>query len=136
MPGKKHTHGGTQMTDMPEDRPDEESIAPDEPVSTREVPTDAEWDIVVQTAVDVAAGEDLTSTIVYAIANAEGVAPGGIKEPPLYEVIDTRALESAFFGPTDGQTADLTGCSAEFMYRGYRVVVQNDGWVFVYERAT
>lgn len=97
------------------------------------VPEDADWDLLHQVPFDEDGDHDLTSTIILTIAEAEGVPPMDVGEPPLYEVLDVAALEAALFGSdTVGQSS--TGHrSVEFMYRGHRVVVRSDAWVQVYD---
>lgn len=98
------------------------------------MPQDATWNLVEQNPFDPETADGLTTTIVYAIADAEGIAPRHLKHPPLFDVVDTAALEDAFFGNhTNGRSHDPNS-STEFMYRDYRIVVRSDGWVQVYER--
>lgn len=114
--------------------PDHDRLAIDEVTTDQPVPQDAEWEFVVQHPVDRSQFGGLTTTIISAIADAEGVPPMEIKEPPLYEVLDTAALEAAFFTPGDKNRTHDEGVTTEFMYRGYRTVVRSDGWVLVYDR--
>lgn len=123
------------MKDTPEDRPGGRGIENDRPSTDRSVPAGAEWDVAAQAPYEPSGDHGLTTTIVYAVAEAEGVDPGDVKSPPLYAVVDTAALEAAFFGP-DGPAGDGDDVvSTEFMFRGFRIVVGSDGWVFVYERS-
>lgn len=120
--------------DTPED--DETVDTMSEADSTGQaVPPDTEWELVVQTPFEVAKSDGLTTTIVYAVAEAEGIAPRDLKHPPLFDVVDISALEAAFFGNHDGDRVHDPNSSTEFMYRDYRVVVKSDGWVHVYERS-
>ena len=74
---------------------------------------------------------DLTTEIIFAIADAEDVAPMEIKEPPLYECVDVAAIEDGFFGPhVNGQSRDSEG-SVSFRYNQYQVEVASDGWITV-----
>ena len=76
---------------------------------------------------------ELTTTIIYAIAEAEGVSPSGVKSPPLYESVDVPAIEHAFFGP-DAATESRQGVgTVAFQYTEYLVKVRSDGWIHVYE---
>ena len=59
--------------------------------------------------------------VVETVAEAEGVDPVAL-EPPLYDVIDTDALD-ALFRRSDGTRSDTIG-TLEFTYRGHTVVVQ------------
>ncbi|MFC7137965.1 HalOD1 output domain-containing protein [Halobaculum litoreum] len=99
------------------------------------VPQDVAWTLADQRLFDPASGDGLTTVIVYAVADAEGIAPKHLKHPPLFDVVDTAALEAAFFGNHANDRSHDPNSSTEFMYRGYRVVVRSDGWVQVYERA-
>lgn len=96
------------------------------------VPQHDEWDLVEQRSFDVESADGLTTTIVYAVAEAEGIAPRHLKHPPLFDVIDTAALEAAFFGNHANSRAHDPNSSTEFMYRDYRIVVRSDGWVQVF----
>lgn len=76
---------------------------------------------------------ELTTAIVYTIAEAEGVSPSELNSPPLYECVDAAAVEDAFFGPdVAGQSRQSVG-SVEFQYTDYLVKVRSDGWIQVYE---
>lgn len=120
--------------DIPED--DETTATRSEPDPTSQaVPKDVGWELVVQTPFEVTESDGLTTTIVYAVAEAEDIAPRDLKHPPLFDVVDTAALEAAFFGDRERQRVHDPNSSTEFMYRDYRVVVKSDGWVLVYERS-
>ena len=121
------------MTDTPEENPDTTSSGVEEPALTENVPPAVEWEPVVQVPYDPQESDGLTATIIAAVAEAEGVSPRDIKNPPLYEVVDTAALEAALFDPDSG--TGFKQCSTEFTYRGYRIVVQAEGWVVVHEPA-
>lgn len=115
---------------------DHQETAPDasEPRSSQSVPNDAEWEMIVQRPFGPAEDDGLTTAVVFAVAEAEGISPRDV-HPPLYEVIDPSALEAAMYRPGE-QSSDIDAPSTtEFMYRGYRIVVQNDGWVRVHERS-
>lgn len=71
---------------------------------------------------------DLTSAVVSAVADAAGADPTALNGPPLYDSVDAAALESSLFGE------GAPDRSAEFRYLGYRVVVDSDGRIRVYER--
>lgn len=118
------------MNNAPDDQTDDEQSATNTSLTGEDVPEGAEWEMVTQVPFDPAGSDGLTTTIVHAVADAEGVKPGDIKDPPLYEVVDTAALETALFGSKTGIRA--SHCSTEFMYRGYRIVVLTDGWVQVH----
>jgi hypothetical protein len=74
---------------------------------------------------------DLTTTIIFAVADAEGVAPSEIKTPPLYDYVDTVAVEEALFGPARRRHNHTGTESLTFSYRGHDITVRSDGWVFV-----
>lgn len=89
---------------------------------------DPEWQVVSR-AETTADGEDLTATLVYALAEAEGVDPMELS-PPLYDVVDVQDLA----GMVPLSAADGFGFVG-FTYDHYRVVVEVGGRVRVYERA-
>lgn len=76
---------------------------------------------------------DLTTVIISAIAEAEDVPMTTIKNPPLYEIVDVAAVNSALF---DRPRADVSASSRffEFRYRQYSVRIEADGWVKVQGR--
>lgn len=73
-------------------------------------------------------GEELTSAIVFAVAEAEGIDPTAVGGPPLYEAIDVCSLHDVLFGSTG--SAPASG-HVEFEYRGHVVRVRDDGWIRV-----
>ncbi|WP_255171297.1 HalOD1 output domain-containing protein [Natrononativus amylolyticus] len=75
--------------------------------------------------------QDLTTTIIFAVADAEGVEPPDIKTPPLYDSVDTVAVEEALFGPAARRENHTGDESLTFSYRGHEITVRSDGWVFV-----
>lgn len=93
----------------------------------------AEWRVTEQRVYDPAAGPDLTTVVIEAVAAADGVSISRIKDPPLYEVVDIAAVKDALFGPSENGTRGVTGGSLDFEYRGYRITVRGDGWVQVAE---
>lgn len=85
---------------------------------------------VAQRRFDPGGHRELTSAIVFAVADAEGVDPAEMGAPPLYESVDACSLDDVLFGardstPTDGRV--------EFEYRGYLVTVREDGWIRVFD---
>lgn len=101
----------------------------DEPASG----ADTHWSQVAQRHYEHNGNGELTTAIVYAIAEADGVCPTEVKSPPLYEVVDVSAIEDAFFGPdVAGDSRQGVG-TIEFRYTNYLVKVQSDGWVHIYE---
>lgn len=94
---------------------------------------ETQWQQVAQRFYDVDRDGGLTTTIVFAIAEAKDVSPTALKSPPLYEVVDVAGIEAAFFGRSEGD-ASRTGTGAvEFQYTDYLITVKSDGWVQVYE---
>lgn len=103
--------------------------SPDAPV----IDADDEWTQVGQRKYDPERDADLTTPIVYVLAEAEGVSPTELKTPPLYDVIDVPAVEASFFGSdVTGRTRQGTGTTT-FRYNQYLVNVRSDGWIQVYE---
>lgn len=84
---------------------------------------------VAQRHFDPASGEELTSAIVFAVAEAEGVDPTAVSGPPLYEAVDVCALNDLLFGSSGSAPANG---SVEFAYRDYLVRVRDDGWIRVF----
>jgi len=76
---------------------------------------------------------ELTTAIVFAIAEAEDVSPSEVKSPPLYESVDVPAIEDAFFGPNVSEKSRQGIGTVEFQYTDYLVKVKSDGWIHVYE---
>ncbi|MFB6309722.1 MAG: HalOD1 output domain-containing protein [Salinirussus sp.] len=62
--------------------------------------------------------ESLTESVVKAVARREGVEESEL--PPLYDAIDTEALDRLF---------RASGGSVTFEYNGYRISVDHDGEV-------
>ncbi len=94
---------------------------------------DTHWSQVAQRHYEPNGQGELTTAIVYAIAEAEGVSPSEVKSPPLYESVDVPAIEDAFFGP-DVTAGSRQGVgTVEFQYTDYLVKVRSDGWIQVYE---
>ena len=121
------------MTDSPNERRDEREEVPEGPTSDVQVPRNVGWRLVSQAHYDPTETDGLTITIVAAVADAEDVPPTAILDPPLYDSVDTVELESTLFGTGSGEGVSPDAGSVEFMYRGYRIVVQRDGWVLVHE---
>lgn len=122
------------MRDAPEDRPDDDGKGDDRQPAERRAPTDADWEVSVQVPYDPTEDDDLATAVVYAVAEAEGIGPGDVKSPPLYDVVDAAALEEAIFGSGSASASRDDVRSTEFLYRGHRVVVRGDGWVVVHGR--
>lgn len=84
-----HMHGVSTMKDghSPSDRDD--AAVEDVTSTAQSVPQEAEWELVVQRPVENLKHGGLTATIISAVADAEGVQPVEIKNPPLFGVLDT-----------------------------------------------
>lgn len=95
---------------------------------------DGGWADVTQAHYDPAEDHDLTTVIIWAIADAEGVPIVDIKNPPLYEVVDIAGIDNALFGRSEANQ-NGTDSTMEFRYNGYKVSVEADGWVSVSRRA-
>ncbi|MDG5821185.1 HalOD1 output domain-containing protein [Natronococcus sp. A-GB7] len=93
------------------------------------------WRQVTQRHYDPARDGELTTAIVFAVAEAEDVSPNEVTSPPLYESVDVAAIENAFFGsnPEDGPRRG-TGV-VEFRYADYLVKVRSDSWIQICEPA-
>ena len=102
--------------------------------STDEGPTDsdAEWTLAARTHYDPEADGELSTEVVYAIAEAEGVSPTDLTSPPLYDAIDITAVRNALFGPDVGRGGNVGLGVVEFRYADYLVEVRSDGWIRVY----
>lgn len=77
--------------------------------------------------------EELTTAIVYAVADAEDRPAGELRAPPLYESVDAAALGRTFFGSDVASESRRGTGTVEFRYAGYLVTVRSDGWIRVYE---
>lgn len=104
-------------------------MAEDDPTSSAETHRTQ----VAQRQYEPSGQSELTTTIIYAIAEAEGVSPSEVKSPPLYESVDAPAIEDTFFGPDVAARSRQGVGTVEFQYTDYLVKVQSDGWVRVYE---
>ena len=94
---------------------------------------ETEWAFAAQDVYEPDGNRDLTTTIISAIAAAEGVPIQDVTAPPLYDIVDGEALEQALFGATRlGVYREWTG-SVAFYYVQYKVRVESDGWVTVFE---
>lgn len=100
---------------------------------SRTADSDIRWSQVVQQHYEPDGTDELTTTIIFAIAEAEGVSPSEIQSPPLYTCIDAPALEDTFFGPDVTDKARHGTGTVAFRYTDYLVKVRSDGWVQVFE---
>lgn len=92
---------------------------------------DTEWTLAARTHYDPERDDELSTEVVYAIAEAEGVSPTELTSPPLYDAIDITAVRNALFGPGVGRGASEGLGIVEFRYAGYLVEVRSDGWIRV-----
>lgn len=97
--------------------------------------SDSDWTQVAQRSYEPDIDEELTTTIVFAIAAAMGVEPTDLGPPPLYGAVDASAIEYSLFVEEPGSGGRNGGGCVDFRYDGYRVEVRSDGWVRVYERS-
>jgi hypothetical protein len=63
------------------------------------------------------------------------VSPIDSEDPPLYELLDVDALETAFVGSDSSMHTGDGFRAVEFVYRGHRIVVRSDGRIQVFETA-
>lgn len=126
--------GVITMEDEPDDRSDARMTDTDVPASDGRGPREAEWVQVSQAPFDEGSSDELAVTIIELVADAEGISPRDVKSPPLYDTVDAAALEAAYFGPERRVQAGESTASTEFLYRGFRIVVQSNGWVRLYEQ--
>lgn len=64
--------------------------------------------------------------VLESVADADDVDPASL-EPPLYDVVDTNALDR-LFEPTASETTARRG-QVSFRYRGYEITVHSSGRV-------
>lgn len=93
---------------------------------------DADLHQLAQRHYDPQRDTELTTAIVYSVAEARNIPPTDIKSPQLYDVIDLPAIDKAFFrkGSNGGSSVD-TGI-VEFHYAELLVRIKSDGWIQVY----
>ena len=94
---------------------------------------DGGWTFETQANYDPDGARDLTTVIIRAIADAEGVSVTEILSPTLYDVVDVAAIEKALFGRRDA-SENGTESAIEFRYNAFMVSVEADGWVTVSKR--
>lgn len=95
--------------------------------------SDTHWHQAAQRCYEPDRDGGLTTTIVYAIADAEGVSPSEVKSPPLYDSVDVAGIEQTFFGLDSSEQRRQGTGTVEFRYTKYLVKVRSDGWVQVFE---
>ena len=91
------------------------------------------WRQVAQRHYDPDEDGELTTALVFAIAEARDVPPEEVKVPSLYDVVNVPAIEDALLRPeTQTESRQGTG-TIKFRYTDYLVKVRSDGWIQVYE---
>ncbi len=93
------------------------------------------WTLVEQHHYDPAKDADLTTAVVFAVADAIDVSPLEVKSPPMYECVDLATLEAAFFGSDVVGRCQGTG-TVEFVYNEFIVGISINGWIRIYEPAS
>jgi hypothetical protein len=91
------------------------------------------WRLATQVKYDRDDDTELAPVIVRAVADVKGVDLLDSALPPLYDSLDTAALEETFFGLSETRTVDDEAGAVTFTYDGFRVALKSDGWIFVYE---
>lgn len=113
---------------------DTESLAETGQVESGDSVDTERWTQVQQAHYDRNQEEELTTTLVFAIAAAKGVDPlDHDAMPPIYESIDVQSLEDAFFGPSGADTQRSQAGAVNFQYDGLTISLRADGWISVYE---
>ncbi|WP_143423172.1 HalOD1 output domain-containing protein [Halegenticoccus soli] len=97
--------------------------------------SDRGWTFVTQAHYDPGGPRDLTTVIISAIAEAEDVSLTDIKHPRLYELVDVTTIERTLFGQSE-TTETNREATVEFQYKQYKVRIEADGWVTVFDRST
>jgi hypothetical protein len=77
---------------------------------------------------------ELTTAIVFTVADAMDVDPRAVSTQPLYECVDVEAVETALFS-TEPVSSRCEPDAIEFGYVAFRIRVQRDGWILVFELA-
>lgn len=96
-------------------------------------PSESPWNAIAKRQYDPVEAGELTTEIVYAIADAVGVEPVDLDQPPLYESVDVPSIESMFFGPGRDWESDRAVGTVTFHYADFRVAVDSDGRITVSE---
>lgn len=103
----------------------------DDPILDQEM----HWQQVAQRQYEPDRDGELTTAIVYAIADAQDIDPTELKTPPLYEIVDIAAIDDAFFG-TNSENGSQQGMgTVKFQYIENLIKIKSDGWISVYESA-
>ena len=92
------------------------------------------WTVVTQAHYDPDESRDLTTVIIDAVAEAERVSITEIKNPSLYEVVDIEGIHDVLFGRPEADRRG-TNSTVEFRYDDYKISVEANGWVTVFDRS-
>lgn len=91
-----------------------------------------EYTPVVERIHDTNSGDELTSSIVLALADATAVDPHELVDPVLYDSVDLEAVQRVLRDAQDSAEAVGTN-EVRFEYDGLLVTVQSDGHIEVAE---
>ncbi|MFC4550600.1 MULTISPECIES: HalOD1 output domain-containing protein [Halorussus] len=97
---------------------------------------ESEWRQVNQIHYGRESDHELSTVLVFAIAEAKDVDPldyGAM--PPLYDSIDVESVEEMFFGPSGADTEREEEGTVSFHFDDHKVAVYSDGWIRIYEPA-
>ena len=89
---------------------------------------------VAQRHYDPTASVELTTAIVFTVADAMSVDPRAVSTQPLYECVDVEAVETALF-TAEPVSSRCEPDAIEFGYTAFWIRVQRDGWILVFESA-
>lgn len=89
-------------------------------------------EVLAQAVYDPTEWHDLTSAIVYTIADAKAVSPRELDSRVLHDVVDVEAVEAVFFDPERSRDLSSISNRIAFEYETYRVEVWNDGEILVF----
>ena len=96
------------------------------------IESDMRWHQLTQRHFEPETGEELTTAVVYAIAEAIDTDPVELKSPSLYDIVDVASIENAFFvDDAPDNLRDGTG-TVEFHYGDQLVTIRSDGWIQVF----
>ena len=108
---------------------------PNGPPSARQRNGRHKWVQVNQTRSDYKCIDELVTTITLVVAETKGVNPLDQQSLPImYDAIDMQSLENAIFEPERFDRERSGAKPVNFLYAGYNIRLETDGWVTVYER--
>ena len=108
-----------------EDPPDDPDV-PDDPDPPRS--------LIAQRHYDSTEPIELTTAIVFTVADAMDVDPRAVSTQPLYACVDVEAVEIALFS-TEPVSSRWEPDAFKNEYIAFRIRVQRDGWILVFEPA-